>query len=65
MTYRNAYRYSVTIHYLTPGGKPGAYTETSLCQTSAEAVKVAELCLACDPRRKVGKITGRTVEILP
>lgn len=56
--------YAVTLYYLTPSGREGEFRLTSFCDSSREAVEDAEAGLASDPRRKVARITHRTVEIV-
>lgn len=61
MTYR---LYDVTIHYLTPGNRPGDYTDRVMAETSQEAERAVQRFLSLEPRRKVARITGRTVAIV-
>lgn len=57
-------RYAVTLYYLTPSGREGEFYCKAVCDSSGEAVGDAEAGLASDHRRRVARITHRTVEIL-
>lgn len=55
-------RLLITVHYRTPKGRDGSYTDTYNAATLEEAKDMAIDCAKLDPRRRVARVTGLTCE---
>lgn len=56
--------YRVTLYYQTPRGRESVYTETLHGVSYAEAIELTERLLFLTPKRRVGRVYHRTVEML-
>jgi hypothetical protein len=54
--------YTITIDYRTPKGRPGTITETVYGASFDAAKATAERIARLDPRRRIARVVGFTVE---